>query len=341
MDIFPQTSVLPKNKEVISLDMKDRRILFALSQNARVPQSEIAARVKLSRDAVSYRIQGYFRNGILKGTVTVVNVDKLGYDAYHIFMRLNNPSREVEESIVKEISSMPFVRAILKFFGSYDFEIAAIARNPKEFDGILTKILSTAKDAIQEYEIMIITKVYLVGSLTKSFSEDFAEDMAFKPERQKENKYVPDKTDFEIIKTIRDDARLPSIVIGEKIGLSQDAVSYRIKKLMQGLVLFIPVVNYQRIGYTIHALMLNISPYDEKTETKLKNFFSNNPHILWAVKTLGKFNVLAYICTKTESELQDTIRLLREEFPDNIKRYESLLAIEEYKYTYAPDCLFE
>jgi len=126
------------------------------------------------------------------------------------------------------------------------------------------------------------------------------------------------------------------------LGLSQDAVSYRLKKLMENIIVdFIPAINYRPLGYTIHAILLNISPLDKETDKKLGNFLSNNENVLWAVKTIGRFNLLAYICTRKESELQDTINQLRSMFPEQIKHYESLLGFDIHKYTYAPDCLFD
>lgn len=342
MKVLPQLGISTDNKEIPKIDLRDKKILFMLSQNARTPLSKIAKFSNLSRDSVRYRIKGYEGKGILKMSRTLVNIAKLGYDSYHLFLRLNNPSKEAEKRIINELSDMPFVRAILKFFGSYDLEIALIAKNLPEFDRYLTEILHITRDFIQDYEILVITDNYRAGAFPKSFLKEIKQNhIAFKAERPSRSEYKPDKKDFEIIKTIRDDSQMTLIDISAKVHISPDAVSYRLKKLMENIIIaFVPVINYTAIGYNIHALLVNINGLDKEKEKKLIDFMRTNDNILWAVKTVGRFNVLSYVCSKNESELQETINSLRNLFPEQINRYESLLAFEEYKYTYAPDCIF-
>lgn len=343
MEVLPQLGITDRDEKRVELDLKDRKILLMLSQDVRMPISKIAKKVGLSRDSVKYRIANYQKKGIIKKYVTLVNASKLGYDAYHVFLRLNNPTKETEMEIIKSLEDMPFVRAVLKFFGSYDLEIAVIARSLVEFDSILSKIISGTSKFIQDYEILIITNNYRSGAFPKSFFKDIKiESLGFEVAKPKHEEYKPDKKDFEIIREIRDDAQMAMIDIGAKVGLSPDAVRYRLKKLTEKIIIaFVPVINYHRIGYDVHALMLNISPLSVENERVLHNFLANDERILWAVKTIGRYNMLAYICTRNGDELQDTINRLRAHFPEEIKRYDSLLAYEEYKYTYVPDCIFE
>lgn len=343
MEVLPQLGISPDSNAKVELDLKDKKILLLLSQDVRMPLSKVSRTVGLSRDSVSYRLKNYQKRGVIRKAVTLVNAAKLGYDSYHIFLRLNNPSKEVEKEIIRMISEMPFVRAVLKFFGSYDLEIAVIAKSLAEFDAMLTEIISHTSKFVQDYEILIITNNYRSVAFPKSFFKGLKQEaFSFKAEKKKEEEYKPDKTDFQIIKAIRDDAQMPLTEISEAVKLSPDAVGYRLRRMKEKIIIaFVPVINYHAIGYNVHALLLNISPLSLEKEKILHNFLANDPHILWAVKTIGKFNLLAYVCTKDENELQATINGLRAEFPEEIRRYESLLAFEEYKYTYAPDCIFK
>jgi DNA-binding Lrp family transcriptional regulator len=316
-----------------------------LSQDVRAPVSRIAKRAGLSRDSVKYRIANYQKRGVIRRYVALVNTAKLGYDAYHVFLRLNNPTKEAEVTIIRSLERMPFVRAVLKFFGSYDLEIAVIARSLVEFDSFLSLIVSQTAKFIQDYEILIITHNYRSGAFPGSFFRGLkagAQEFDVRKRRGKEQSYSPDGKDFRIIKAIRDDAQMSLAEIGARVGLSPDAVGYRLRRLKERIIVaFIPAINYHRIGYDVHALLLNISPLSPENEKTLHTFLANDERVLWAVKTIGRFNVLAYVCTRDENELQDTINKLRSHFPEEIKRYDSLLAYEEYKYTYAPDCVFE
>ena len=69
------------------LDLLDRRILFELDCNSRRSLSEIARKVRLGRDLVSYRIERMKDLGVLKRCAAMVNPYKMGLTAYKDFTR--------------------------------------------------------------------------------------------------------------------------------------------------------------------------------------------------------------------------------------------------------------
>jgi len=86
--------------------------------------------------------------------------------------------------------------------------------------------------------------------------------------------------------------------------------------------------------------LININSLDSKKEKLLQEFLLNDEHVLWAVKTIGRFNVLIYFLVKNVEDLQESTLKLRRLFPKQINNYETLIAYEEYKYVYFPKELF-
>jgi len=66
------------NKNQIQLDLKDKKILKLLSINARFSLSRISKYVRLTRDAVKYRINRLEKNNVITGYLTLINLKKLG-----------------------------------------------------------------------------------------------------------------------------------------------------------------------------------------------------------------------------------------------------------------------
>lgn len=326
-----------KDIENIRLDLKDKKILSILANNSRMPITQISKRVALSRDAVSYRIKNYERVGIIQGYRTLVDISKLGYSNYHLFIKLNNPAKVNEEKIIARLIKIPNIRAILKFNGNFDLEIALIVKDLQELDDLMTKITDSCSGFIQEYELLALVKNYVSLDFPKSFmdSADYQKKIVIE-------KYTPDKKDIELLKIIGEDATLNLSKIGDKIHLSADAVNYRIKKLIESgiIIKFIPVLNYDALDFTLHAVLLNVNSFDKESEKKLADFLDSNKNTLWAVKCVGRFNVLIYFLVKSNREFQDTIINLRSLFPKQIHSYESLIAFEKYKYIYFPKELF-
>lgn len=339
MRFSPEIELSVEKQDIAKLDLRDEKILFLLGKNARTPLTKIAKKVLLSRDSVKYRIKNLERRKVIYGSRTVIDIAKFGYDSYHVFVSLINPRKEAELEVIKEIAGLPYVRSLMQFHGSYDFEIALIAKKITEFDTYLTEILSKIGKYLQDYEITIITKSFRTGAFPKSFLKNFSQETH---EKKKQVEYFPDKKDLEIIKCIRDNAQLSLLDISKSVKLSPDAVSYRLKKLYDSKVIlsYLPVINYASLGYSLNALLLSIENLNDRREQLLENFFKTNDNILWAVKTVGRYNVLAYICTQNESDFHNTITSLRNKFPELIKNYKSFSSSKQYKYTYAPDCLF-
>ncbi|MBP7708271.1 Lrp/AsnC family transcriptional regulator [Candidatus Pacearchaeota archaeon] len=330
-----------KNTEKIKLDIKDKKILAILSANARTPLTAIAKQVELSRDSVDYRIRGYEKKGLIQDYITLVNIKKFGYANYHLFVKLNNPSKELEEEFISSLKANHYVRAVIKFNGTFDFEVALITKSIEELDELITSIISQNQEIIQDYEILPITKTYSAKSLPKSIlQENFfhKEEKTIMPKKE----YMIDKKDLAILKEICEKANKSLVEVGTKLKISADNVAYRIKNLKeQGIITnFVPVFNYDALDYNLHAALLKIHPLDKEQDAKLSQFLVNNPNTLWAVKTLGKYNLLVYFLVKNMEEFQETILQLRSLFPKKITNYETLIGYEEYKYIHFPKEIF-
>ena len=72
------------------LDKKDKRILYELDKNARQPLSEIAKKVQLKRESILYRLKKYLQEGLIRDYLTVIDMSKLGFTHYKIYLRLHN-----------------------------------------------------------------------------------------------------------------------------------------------------------------------------------------------------------------------------------------------------------
>lgn len=88
------------SKRDVSLDEKDRKILAELDKNARTTDSEIAKRIRLSKQVVHYRIKNLMQREIVTSFYTAVDVGKLGYDSYYVYLQLAQISEEDRKSVV-------------------------------------------------------------------------------------------------------------------------------------------------------------------------------------------------------------------------------------------------
>jgi DNA-binding Lrp family transcriptional regulator len=315
----------------VSLDLKDKKILTALSQEARTPATAMAKIAGLSRDSVQYRINRLTKAGVIQGYRTVIDIGKFGYDAYHLFLRLNQPTREIEEDLVKRFQKYPFARAVITCRGKYDFELAMVAKTPQEFDGILDQVLKDCGRHLQEYDVHIKTRSYVAHTLPPGFH-------ATKQTAKRQGKpVVLDVTDGKVLRALADDPLSPYFRIAEKAGVSHDTVQHRVKRMLEAGVILktVPVINYAALNYSVYTLLVRFNGLAR--EEMLAAALRDDKHILWAVKCVGRYNLLMYVCVQNTDELNETLSGLRSRFSEAIMDYEVLIAYEEYKYTYFPD----
>lgn len=321
----------------VKLDAKDRKMLAMLAADARSPASHIAKQVGLSQDAVRYRIGRYDEEGVIQGYRTVVNIGKFGFDAYHLFLQLNQPTKEVEGKLIALFKEYNFVRAVLKFNGKYDFEIAVVARNIKEFDRHLDRILHDCSEHVQSYEVLIISDGYVARAFPRSFAE------AESPKKAAgEEEYRTDEDDHRILHELSEKGTAPYYEIARAVKMSHDTVRYRVQKMMKANIIqrFVPVINYSALSMSVYVVLLRLSGLDNEKNSTLRQLLNEDRNVLWAVKCVGPYNLLLYACVKDTEELHETLNGIRNHFPEKITDYQILIAYEEYKYTYFPDYVF-
>src|SRR3989344_4445775 len=83
----------------VKLDLKDKKILTLLDEDARLSNSQIAKRVQLSKPAIEYRLRRFEQNKVIFSYYTVIDFTRLGYSQYKIYFKFQNITLEDEKNI--------------------------------------------------------------------------------------------------------------------------------------------------------------------------------------------------------------------------------------------------
>ena len=115
------------------LDVKDKKLLFELDFDARLPNTQLAKRIGLSKQGVDYKINNLMKNKIITGFYPVINLPKLGYIYGRIFLKLQNLTSEKEQEMIKELVTDKRFHWIEKFEGYYDLFVGGWTKTLTEF----------------------------------------------------------------------------------------------------------------------------------------------------------------------------------------------------------------
>src|SRR3989338_9273021 len=99
------------------LDLKDRKILYELDIKSRQTYNEIGKKVGLSKDSVIYRINNLQKAGIIKQFHTVIDVGKLGFISFRLYLKLQNATPEKEVEIIEFLKHRKIVTWIVSIDG--------------------------------------------------------------------------------------------------------------------------------------------------------------------------------------------------------------------------------
>ncbi len=334
-------------------DLKDKKILYELIQNARFSYSTIAKNVGLSQEMVYYRIKRMKNANVIKKFTINVFRTLLGmYLHIDIYLSLYNKTNNERKRIIELIEKIPEVMRIFETEGRFNLLVSFGVYNKIHLSKVYDKIQEICGD-LKDYEICFLSRD---KNLKQTF---FLEEGRYtSPKRNYWDAYnskltycyknVPsglvkiDKTDFKILKMLRENSRMSLKDMGKKLNLSSVSINKRIIKMIEKkvLVFFITEIEPNRLGYKKYIVLLKLKNND-KNRVKLVSFLDNLNYSRYKMNYVGKWDCMYFIHVKNEEEIGNIISQAYETFPDSIKGYDILWVRNIVKYISFPDNIEE
>jgi DNA-binding Lrp family transcriptional regulator len=323
---------LPQRK--IKTDLKDLKILYELDINARQSNSSIGKKVGLSKDFVNYRIKNMEKNGLIKGYYTVLDVSKLGYLNFRIFIRLKKMTPQKEKEIIDYLINEPFVGWLVSVEGAWDINMFIWAKNVYEMREIWHKFMQKYVDHVSDKWISIITEMV---QYSKAYILDLKrDDTKMEIVRGGPLKADIDEIDWKILNLIAPNARISLLDIGQKLDISAKVISYRIKKLIDmGVILgYKALIDLELLGIEYYKVHLKLSDFNKEKE--LLTYTRYHPNIIIVDQNVGGFDFEIELHVKSNEHLHEIIDDIKIKFSDVVESYEILRYYKEYKWVFMP-----
>ncbi len=322
-------------KIAFPIDEKDRKILAELDKNARQSDSEIAKKVRISKQVANYRIQLLIKKGIISNFYTITNTSILGLNSYYVFLQLEKINKEKEIKLLERLSSLDYTGWVVNSLGRWELVLLVFAESINTFDKQLNEITNICGEHLHEYNFTTLVSSEHMGYkfIKKTESIEEVEQI----EKLKEIKLS--KTDRKILKNISQNARAPITEISEQIKIPIHTVNYHLKNLIKEKIItgFKPKININKLGYQWHLLLIQFQKLTKKRKDDFLNFCKNNKKVYYITNTVGLYNLMLDIHIKDIGELKELLLEIKENFSDIIKLYESITIFDEYKIDYFPE----
>ena len=313
---------------MLKLDKIDKKLLFELDQNSRLPDVSISKKIGRSRESVRYRIEQLQKKGVIRKFTTIINFNKIGYQGYELYLNLTGMQKERDElrDYVKGIDNLFWVGVSE---GSWDVGLTLFAKNHQDFFEIKQKLfqkfrhLILKKDAVFVIYELMFPKKYIHGKV-KDPVEIFG---------NVENVQIKE-LDLKLLKILVHDARISLVKLAQELKSTVDIVRGRMKKLVDvGVIVKYSIdIDHNQLGKHLFKVFLYFKKLSKANEKKLIEYCKQKQEITHFGRYISPWEVELDIMTDTFQNFNKLIRDIKDQFADILVDTEASSVSEDYLF---------
>jgi len=315
-----------------NLDKKDLALIRELDFDARATISSLAKRIRVSKEVANYRLKRLLEKKVIQGFIAVIDSYKLGYQIYWLQIRFKGLSCEKKSEIVQWAKSNARISEIVLLAGKWDLALSFWARNPSRFNEIYSEFINKFGILIQRKSISIAIEFehrpynFLydkpnMSSLTVGVADDI----------------VLDEKDKIILDLLSKDCRMPLLEMAKKVGLTANAVKYRMRNLEQQKIIcgYSTVLNKNYFNLNFFRVQLYLSDPSKKKDAK--GFLRQQKDVISITDIIGAGDVRFEILCGSALRIYDLVNEMNRIKPGLVREFDEVAIQETELVDYFPN----
>ena len=323
---------------MVSVDVKDRKILYELDQNCRQSNTQIGKKVGLKKDVVAYRIKRMEDEGILTGYWTAINTFKLGYYVFRIYITFVDVATDTKEEIISYFEKQKNLWALISSKGPADMNVILWINDIYQFNKYWNSTLEKYGNYFGKYTVSILTSVM---SLKKTY---LSPDASIDKNRILYNTNCSgqaveiDELDWKILNNLALNARIPLINLAEKLGCSSQTASYRLKQLQDKDVIQAFRIGVDGAKIQLQSYAIDIYLKDHSQRQKMLEYIIQLPYTFdIMIMNVGWADITFQVMIENVEKLMEIMETLDSKFPHAIRRQEFWITKQVHKERWLPE----
>ena len=308
----------------LNLDKIDKRILFELDKNSRIPETKLAQLVGRSKESVRYRIKKMQKSGVIQGFTIWIDPTKLGYQSAKIYLTLANRPEQRRAFIeyVKKDKRL-FWLGIAE--GAWNAGLTFFVRSNQEFFDLKNELFSKFKDLILESRTAVLVNVNVHD---KTFL--YPAETSWKAMFNILVNYPLEELEKKILKELFQNSRINVVEMTRKHHSTVDIVRNRIKKLEERKIIFRYTIriDFTKLGDEFYKTFIYFKNFTSSDEQKLMEYTRKSPQIIHLVKQISPWDLELEIICPSYREYNMLISELTKEF-SAINKIETAIMSED------------
>ncbi|MEW5996871.1 MAG: Lrp/AsnC family transcriptional regulator [Candidatus Micrarchaeota archaeon] len=265
------------------------------------------------------------------GTISLlfadVNLAKLGFKAYRIYLRFDVFDEKAEKEVVALFESYKRTLWGVVCEGAYDVLWRIVARDEKEVEDAINMMTERFGARIVEKTVVTTTyQTYLSWNRAVGGERhpEFPLERVVEAEKR-------DETDMKILASLYGDARATTVDLAGKVGLTPDAVRYRMDRLTrEGFILgYTAWFDAKRMGFEYYKILINFRSITREKEKEFLGFCLEHDNVVFLNKCIGSWDIEVDVIVENTAELHRFISGVKTKFGHVIGNHKYISAIEE------------
>ncbi len=311
-----------------NLDLLDRKILYELDIDSRMPITILAKNVRSNRNVVEYRIKRLQENGIIKQFTTLLDAGKLGLIAWNQYIKFHNLTPTNEKRIINYLLKNNKVWWVAQTTGKFDLIYGILIKDIKEFYSTVREFNSLFGHYILEQsfaahvDVEIFSRGYFLNK--PSVGVGWYKNIKY---------YKLTDIDKKILTLISTNSRLSTVDIAKKTGTTPRIVSYRLKELVAKEIItrFRLHIDASKLGYNYYKVIIYLKNLSETKDYKLMEYCRQLGNVIHYERKIGPWMLEIELECESYEKITRLFKDMKNKFNDFIQDYEILMIYTELK----------
>jgi Lrp/AsnC family leucine-responsive transcriptional regulator len=310
---------------------KDRAILAELGLDARQNLTELARKLHLSKQVVSYRIKQLENMNVIRGYHAIPDIYRLGKAHFRVFVKYHQLDGETEGRLIKELRRCDEISWLTLLDGDFDLEFVVWSDHIMEFERIYDEILARFGRYFQEKYFSIATRVEYLPFRFLNPGAGNRRGLVFGGAY--EHRRLDDQ-DKRILYETNRNGRISLADLAKKLGTSIPAAKNRLQGLLENGVIigFGLKIDHRRLGLTYRKVLLKLHTPAKERIDRIAAYLRRRDNVIFLVKTIGAYDFEFELLTESNEEFYHFIRAFRSHFAADIKFHSNVIVHDELKY---------
>ncbi len=321
--------------EKIKIDAKDRKILFELEQGCRRPLGQIAKVVGVSKQVLHYRIERLEKEGAIKWFLTGINVAKLEYSDYEVWVQLEPMDGKKKETLLHDLEAHENVWAVADCGGKFDLMVGIFAENIVQFNRIWEGIVESHPGCIKNRFFSISRELFAYPRAYLGGGEGGKGAFAISGEPKA---VALDESERKILWLLANNARMQLVEMADKAGVSVNTARAKMKRMEnEGIITGYKIqIDHAKIGMENYEILATLQNMNAKREKEIERYCEHNQYSSFLLKCIGKWDIDVGFDAKDSAHFQQILAEFRSKFAEVINEFEIVSIVRWRKFTYYP-----